>query len=140
MMATSSRLGFTLLWLMLFTPSQAFPGGSEKISKAAVFFSQRHFRWYSNVSRNPGWPTRTWREPVTCQETKFTFFCTFSFSNPRTHLVILVSFRRLHTLLPVLVDLERGEKCFSPPDPPYPCPCGGSRCCCSEQRRGSRWG
>ena len=67
-MATSSRMGFTLFWLMLFTPSQAFPGGSAKISKASVFFNQRHFSLYSNVSRNPGWATRTWREPVTCHQ------------------------------------------------------------------------
>ena len=64
LIATSSRLGFTLFLCMLFTPSQAFPGGSAKISKAAVFFNQRHFRWYVSPDRS----SRTWRNPVTCQE------------------------------------------------------------------------
>ena len=58
----------------------------------------------------------------------------------KVHLIVLISFRRLHTLLPVLVNLERGKKRFPTPDPPCPCPCWGSRCCCSEQQRGRRWG
>ena len=31
----------------------------------------------------------------------------------KVHLIVLVSFRRLHTLLPELVNLERGRKFFS---------------------------
>ena len=43
----------------------------------------------------------------------------------------------------VLINLERGRKFFFHPclDPPCPCPWRrGSRCCCSGQQRGSRWG
>ena len=77
LMCTSSRLGLTLFWLMLFTPSHALPGGVEIISKASLFFNQRHFRWNSIALLKPGMGEATWTEPITCQERKFTLYISF---------------------------------------------------------------
>ena len=130
-MWTSSRLGLTLLTLILFTPSQALPGGSAIISKAAVFFIQRHFKWNSNVLRNPGWGDITWKETITMSGDKID-------SSPyRPHFFLWPQHTSLCTHQSGGKEVVRGV--FPLHDSLYPCP-EWSRCCCSGRQKESRWG